>query len=145
MACQNEVTNSPRGGICEEDSHGVQGLPDEGQPHRVGHRIRHGRRIRRAGEFVRRHDHQPVVGAIFGQPSFSSLTIGLWANSTLYYGAFLTEVITFVGIAASVFFFIVKPYNAYKARTEVEEAPPPPPEDDESVILLREIRDSLNK
>jgi large conductance mechanosensitive channel len=87
----------------------------------------------------------PIVGAIFGQPSFSSLTIGLWSNATLYYGAFLTEIITFVGIAASVFFFIVKPYNAYKARTEVEEAPPPPPEDDESVILLRQIRDSLRK
>ena len=87
----------------------------------------------------------PIVGAIFGQPSFSSLTIGLWSNATLFYGAFLMELITFVGIAASVFFFIVRPYNAYKARTQEEEAPPPPPEDDESVILLRQIRDSLNK
>ena len=87
----------------------------------------------------------PLVGAIFGQPSFSSLTIDLWSNAVLYYGAFLTELITFVGIAASVFFFIVRPYNAWKARHQEEEAPPPPPEDDESVVLLREIRDALNK
>lgn len=88
----------------------------------------------------------PIVGAIFGQPSFSSLTIDLWSNAVLYYGAFLTEVITFAGIAASVFFFIVKPYNAIRARfDEGDEAPPPPPEDDESVVLLREIRDALSK
>jgi large conductance mechanosensitive channel len=87
----------------------------------------------------------PIVGAIFGQPSFSSLTIDLWADATLFYGAFLTEVITFIGIAASVFFFVVKPYNAWKKRQEEDEAPPPPPEDDESVVLLREIRDSLSK
>lgn len=87
----------------------------------------------------------PLVGAIFGQPSFSSLTIDLWSNAVLYYGAFLTELITFAGIAASVFFFIVKPYNAWKARHKEEEAPPPPPEDDESVVLLREIRDALKK
>ena len=92
-------------------------------------------------------DHlvNPLIGAIFGQPDFSSMTIGLWSNATLRYGAFLNEAITFVAIAASVFFFIVKPYNAWKARTEVDEAPPPPPEDYESVILLREIRDSLSK
>ena len=86
----------------------------------------------------------PLIGAIFGQPDFSSLTIGLWSNATLRYGAFLNEMLTFLAVAASVFFFIVKPYNAWKARSEVDEAPPPP-EDDESVILLREIRDSLSK
>ena len=91
-------------------------------------------------------DHlvNPLIGAIFGQPDFSSLTIGLWSNATLRYGAFLNEMLTFLAVAASVFFFIVKPYNAWKARSEVDEAPPPP-EDDESVILLREIRDSLSK
>ncbi len=87
----------------------------------------------------------PLIGAIFGQPNFSSLTIDLWSGAVLRYGFFLNDALTFVAVAASVFFFIIKPYNAWKARSEADEAPPPPPEDDESVILLREIRDSLRK
>ena len=87
----------------------------------------------------------PNIGAVFGQPSFSSLTIDLWSNAVLRYGAFLTAILTFLAIAASVFFFIVRPYNAWRARDAEDEAPPPPPEDDESVVLLREIRDSLKK
>jgi large conductance mechanosensitive channel len=93
-------------------------------------------------------DHlvNPLVGAIFGQPDFNSMSIDLWTDARLRYGAFLNETITFLGIAASVFFFIVKPYNHWKARHEVEEeTPPPPPEDDETVVLLREIRDSLSR
>jgi len=86
----------------------------------------------------------PVLGAIFGQPSFSSLTIDLWSNATLRYGAFLTAIINFAAIAATVFFFIVKPYNIWQAKRQVEEeAPPPPPEDDETLVVLRQIRDAL--
>jgi large conductance mechanosensitive channel len=87
----------------------------------------------------------PFIGAIFGQPSFAGLTIDLWSGAVLRYGAFLNAVLNFLAVAFAVFFFIVKPYNYWKASNEEEEAPPPPPEDDESVVLLREIRDSLSK
>jgi large conductance mechanosensitive channel len=86
----------------------------------------------------------PVIGAIFGQPDFSTLTIDLWSDAVLRYGAFLTALLNFVLIAAAVFFFVVKPYNALKARQASGEEEPPaaPPED---VQLLREIRDALNR
>jgi large conductance mechanosensitive channel len=90
-------------------------------------------------------DHlvNPLLGAIFGQPDFSTLTIDLWSDATLRYGAFLNEVISFVAVMAAVFFFIVKPYNAWKARRESgEEEAPAPPED---IALLMEIRDALKK
>jgi len=85
----------------------------------------------------------PIVGIIFGEPSFDSLT---WTvnGSVILYGSFITALVSFVAIAFAVYFFIVKPYNAYKERVAsgAEEAPAAPPED---IVLLREIRDSLAK
>lgn len=83
----------------------------------------------------------PIVGILFGQPSFDELTVTI-NDSVILYGSFLTAVVTFLSIAFAVYFFIVKPYNAYKARVASgqEEAPAAPPED---VVLLREIRDAL--
>ena len=85
----------------------------------------------------------PIVGIIFGEPSFDSLT---WTvnGSVILYGSFITALVTFVAIAFAVYFFIVKPYNAYRERVASgeEEAPAAPPED---IVLLREIRDSLAK
>jgi large conductance mechanosensitive channel len=57
----------------------------------------------------------PIIGAIFGKQDFSSLTFTIH-NSLFRYGAFITAVITFVSIAAAVFFFIVKPYEMIMAR-----------------------------
>ena len=86
----------------------------------------------------------PIIGAIFGQRSFDSLTIDLWGDAVLFYGAFLTALLNFVLVAAAIFFFVVKPYNALKARqaSGEEEAPAAPPED---IQLLREIRDALSR
>ena len=85
----------------------------------------------------------PIVGIIFGEPSFDSLT---WTvnGSVILYGSFITALVSFVAIAFAVYFFIVKPYNAYKERVASgeEEEPAAPPED---ITLLREIRDSLGK
>lgn len=90
------------------------------------------------------HIVNPIIGAIFGQPDFSTLTIDLWGDAVLRYGAFLTALLTFVTVAASVFFFVVKPYNAWlqRRRTGQEEGPAAPPED---IALLREIRDALKR
>ena len=67
----------------------------------------------------------PVVAMIIGKPDFSDLTFTI--NAAVFrYGAFITDAIQFVAIAAAVFFFVVKPVNAMRARYEkpVEEGMP---------------------
>ena len=90
------------------------------------------------------HVLTPIVGAIFGQPDFSALSISLWNDAVISYGAFLNSLIAFLTVALAIFLFVVRPYNAFKARMvrEPESAPVAPPED---IVLLREIRDALAK
>ena len=57
----------------------------------------------------------PIVAAIFGEPDFSSLSFTINGSQFLY-GDFLNALITFVAVAAAVFFFVVKPVNAITAR-----------------------------
>jgi large conductance mechanosensitive channel len=57
----------------------------------------------------------PIIGMIFGQPNFSSLSFTI-NSSHFYYGDFLNVVFAFVTTAAAVFFFVVKPYDAIQAR-----------------------------
>jgi large conductance mechanosensitive channel len=67
----------------------------------------------------------PVIAMIIGKPDFSNLTFTI-NDAVFRYGAFLTAVITFAAIAASVFFFIVKPMQAIQARRArgLDEEPP---------------------
>ncbi len=85
----------------------------------------------------------PIVGIIFGEPSFHNLTLTI-NDSVITYGSFITAAVSFVALAAAVYFMIVKPYNALKARVAAgeEEAPASPPE---NITLLREIRDALRQ
>jgi large conductance mechanosensitive channel len=67
----------------------------------------------------------PVIAMIIGKPDFSDLTFTI--NDAVYrYGAFLTDVIQFLAIAAAVFFFVVKPVNAMltRFRSPAEEGMP---------------------
>jgi large conductance mechanosensitive channel len=68
----------------------------------------------------------PVIATIIGKPDFSDLTFTI--NDAVYhYGAFITDVIQFIAIAAAVFFFIVKPIQMMLARAgreTVEEGMP---------------------
>ena len=50
----------------------------------------------------------PIVAMIVGKPDFNSLTFTI-NDAVFRYGAFITDVIQFAAIAASVFFFVVKP------------------------------------
>jgi large conductance mechanosensitive channel len=81
-----------------------------------------------------------LIAVVFGEPSFSGLTFTI-NDAVIRYGAFLTNVISFVLIAAAVF-VVVKAYNHLKdmgpAGTPTDEEPPPSAED-----LLAEIRDLL--
>jgi large conductance mechanosensitive channel len=67
----------------------------------------------------------PLIAALVGKPDFSALTFTL-NNSKFLYGDFLNAVVSFVLIAAAIYFFIVVPVNAINARTR-KPAPPAAP------------------
>jgi large conductance mechanosensitive channel len=66
----------------------------------------------------------PIIAAIIGKPDFSQLTFTI-NDSVFHYGAFLNALISFVSIAAAVFFFVVKPVNALTARARRQPSPDP--------------------
>ncbi|MBT8240097.1 MAG: large conductance mechanosensitive channel protein MscL, partial [Acidimicrobiia bacterium] len=88
----------------------------------------------------------PIVGAIFGQPDFSGLKIGLGVEETLEdgtvqeaairYGLFINTIVSFV-IIGFVLFLLVKLYNRATAEPEADEPGP------SEIDLLTEIRDGL--
>ncbi len=57
----------------------------------------------------------PIIAAIGGQPDFSALTFQI-RGSIFRYGAFINSVISFLIIAAIVYFLIVKPMNVLMER-----------------------------
>ena len=61
----------------------------------------------------------PVIAMIIGKPDFSDLTFTI-NDAVFRYGAFITDVIQFLAIAAAVFFFIVKPATAMMNRLRRE-------------------------
>ncbi len=66
----------------------------------------------------------PIIGAIGGQPDFSGLSFTL-NGSEIRYGAFLNALISFLIIAAVIFFAVVKPMNAIMTRMRTEPTPDP--------------------
>jgi large conductance mechanosensitive channel len=66
----------------------------------------------------------PVIAMIFGEPDFSALTFTI-NDAVFRYGAFITAVVTFVLIAAAVFFLVVKPINALMERSRREPSADP--------------------
>ena len=75
-----------------------------------------------------------VVGRLGGAKDFSN-----YKPEGISVGAWITAVISFVILAAVVYFFIVTPYTRVKERY-FPSAPPGTPED---IKLLQEIRDLL--
>jgi large conductance mechanosensitive channel len=61
----------------------------------------------------------PLIAAIGGNPDFSNLTFTI-NKSHFLYGAFINALITFLVIAAVIFFLVVKPVNALMARRSTE-------------------------
>ena len=85
----------------------------------------------------------PVVAMIIGRPDFRDLTFTI-NDSVFRYGAFLTDVISFVAVAAAIFFFVVKPMDALRARrgasAEEEGLPDEERRHQELLAVLRESR-----
>ena len=83
----------------------------------------------------------PLIALIGGKPDFGHLAFTI-SGTRFTYGAFLNVLISFLTIAAVVFFVIVKPMNAVMGRITREDEPgsDAPAQD---VMLLTEIRDLL--
>jgi large conductance mechanosensitive channel len=75
-----------------------------------------------------------VIGKLGGEPDFSDYSPG-----GVSVGAWITAVISFVILAAVVYFVIVLPYTKARERYFPSEEPGTP----EDVALLQEIRDLL--
>ena len=80
-----------------------------------------------------------IIAAIVGKPNFDDLTFTI-GDGIIYYGRFLTALINFLIIAATLF-VIIRAFEELQKRRkgteeELEEAP-------EEIVLLSEIRDLL--
>ena len=75
-----------------------------------------------------------LIGKIGGKPDFYSIQPG-----GVPLGAFITALVAFIILAAVVYFFVVKPYEAAKGRFSAPEEETAPAD----VALLTEIRDLL--
>ena len=75
------------------------------------------------------------IGKVGGNPDFSSVEL-----AGVNVGLFINAVISFVIVAAVLYFLVVTPYNKALAHYQKEEPPAVTPDD---VLLLQEIRDLL--
>jgi large conductance mechanosensitive channel len=62
----------------------------------------------------------PLIAAIFGKPNFESLSFTI-NGSHFSYGDVINNLITFISIAAVVFFLVVAPINALMSRRAKED------------------------
>jgi large conductance mechanosensitive channel len=67
----------------------------------------------------------PLIAAIAGKPDFSALMVD-FHGSRITYGIFLNSLISFLFIAAAVYFFVVAPMNYWNDRRRRGEAPADP-------------------
>jgi large conductance mechanosensitive channel len=61
----------------------------------------------------------PLIAAIFGEPNFDALAFTI-NGSRFAYGDFLNALLTFLIVAAVVFFLVVRPVNVFMARMRTE-------------------------
>ena len=67
----------------------------------------------------------PLIAALVGTPDFS--TIHFTVNKSLFaIGDFINAIISFLLVTSAIYFFVVVPMNAIKARMARGEAPPDP-------------------
>ena len=92
------------------------------------------------------HIIQPIINSVGGR---ESLGLGFFIRDNdqktfVDIGAFITALIMFVITAAAIYFFVVVPVKRLMERRNRGEEPPVevPTED---IVLLREIRDSLQQ
>src|SRR6266516_861525 len=67
----------------------------------------------------------PLIAAIVGKPDFSAIAFEVNGSKFLV-GDFINAIVSFLLIAAAVYFFVIVPVNALMARLNRGEAPPDP-------------------
>ena len=67
----------------------------------------------------------PLIAAIVGKPDFSAIKFEVNASKFLI-GDFINALISFILVAAAVYFFVILPMNTLLARMRRGEAPPDP-------------------
>lgn len=87
----------------------------------------------------------PIIAAIIGKPDFDDLTLTL-GDTAVYYGRFLTALVNFLIIAATLF-VIIRSFEELQKRAirrgevAAEDVKP----DEVQIQLLTEIRDALTE
>ena len=83
-----------------------------------------------------------IIAAIVGKPNFNALTFTI-GEGVIYYGRFLTALINFLIIAATLF-VIIRSFEELEKRRRRGEVEVPDEEKTDEVLLLTEIRDLLS-
>lgn len=83
----------------------------------------------------------PLIAGLVGKPNFDSILsfkLGS-ADAVLSIGAVITQVVSFLLVAIAVYFFVVVPINALKARRASGEGDEEPTNEEKMVALLERI------
>lgn len=67
----------------------------------------------------------PLIAAIAGKPDFSAIQFTINGSKFLV-GDFINAVVSFLLVAAAIYFFVIVPVNAVLARIRRGQAPPDP-------------------
>ena len=88
----------------------------------------------------------PIVAAIAGKPDFSALYFTIHKSKFLY-GDLIQNILSFVIIAAAIYFVVVVPLNmmAERRARKVEAGVPDDEPRPEDIVLLEQIRDLLKE
>lgn len=84
----------------------------------------------------------PLITAIFGKQNYDNLTFTL-NKSVFKYGNLISAIITFLAIAAVVYFLIVAPLNHLAERRRARSGAPEAEPTETEKELLAQIRDLL--
>ena len=80
----------------------------------------------------------PIVAALFGEPNFDTITIGVGDRGEILIGSLITAIVNFL-LIAWVLFLVVRAANRLRKPAPEAEAAPT------EVELLTQIRDSLQR
>jgi large conductance mechanosensitive channel len=85
----------------------------------------------------------PIVAGIIGKPSFDDLTFSV-GDATVFYGKFLTALVNFLIIAATIF-VIIRAFESLQNRRRRGELEEPEVVKTDEVVVLEQIRDLLTQ
>ncbi len=86
----------------------------------------------------------PIIGIIMGGIDFSTLIVKV-GEAEITYGNFIQAILNFL-IVAFVIFQVVRAMNKMrKKQEEAPAAPPEPPKPSDEAVLLKEIKELLEK